>query len=238
MSAGRPRRFRGPLRAALLLLAGALLGGCAKFPATGVTGGGRQLLDLRLTVRGGIDPNGYYLFVIDTDGRDSDGPEVIAPFTEFLGNGRATGSYTYYVEYHLGLFELFRDQPEQEGTTVPPREALGEPFFTDSTSSAGTLQCSVDLSTLRDNANDPNPTQLELNFITVNEIVLPGEIPIVPRVSDGFGTVGTQYLSLQVENGLIIDNNGIESAGEVFENQQVPPEYDLVDFRIGIREGG
>jgi len=158
----------------LLLAAAALLGGCAQFPAAG-TGGGqaRQLLDMRLTVRGSIDPNAYYLFVIDTDGRDSDGPEVIAPFTEFLGNGRATGSYAFYVEYHLGLFELFRDQPEQDGTIVPPRQALGEPFFTDSTSSAGTLQCSVDLATLRDNANDPNPTQLEVNFITVNEIVCP-----------------------------------------------------------------
>lgn len=227
----------GLVRAILLLAMAALLGGCAQFPAAVAGGTARQLLDMRMTVRGGIDPNAYYLFVIDTDGRDSDGPEVIAPFTEFLGNGRATGSYTYYVEYHLGLFELFRDQPEQEGTTVPPREALGEPFFTDSTSSAGTLQCSVDLSTLRDNANDPNPTQLELNFITVNEIVLPGEIPVIPRASDGFGPQGTRYVALRVENGLIIENNGIESAGEVFENQQLPQEYDLVDFRIGIREG-
>lgn len=215
----------------------ALLAGCAQFPG-GIEGGEpRQLLDLQMTVRGAIDPNGYYLFVIDTNGRNSDGPEVIAPYTEYLGNGRATGSYQNYVEYHLGQFELFRDQPELPGQVVPPREALGVPFFTDSTSSAGTLRCSIDLATLLAHPDDPLPTQLEVNFITVNQIVLPGELPVIPRATDGLGLIGTQYLSFQVQSGQVIQNDGIESSGELFEGQQIPPDYDLVDFRIAIREG-
>ncbi|MCC7493839.1 MAG: hypothetical protein IT204_15900 [Fimbriimonadaceae bacterium] len=223
--------------ASLLLLLCGCLGGCAKFPA-GLSGGeARQLLDLRLTLRAAVDENAYYLFGIDINGRDGDGPEVIAPFTEFLGNGRATGSYTHYVEYHQRQFELFRDQPEQQGTTVPPRTALGPPIFFDSTSSAGTLSCSVDLAQLRLNAADPNPTQLELNFITVNQIVLPGEIPLTPRQSDGFGTLGTTFLSIRAENGLVINNDGIESGGELFGGQQLDGAYDLTDFRIAIRQG-
>lgn len=225
-------------RLLLLSVLAASLGGCAKFPATGDIGEvPRQLLDMRLTVRGAIDDQAYYLFVIDTNERDSDGPEIIAPFTEFLGNGRATGSYTHYVEYHLGRFELFRDQPEQEGVTPPPRTALGQPFFFDSTSSTGTLSCSVDMEDLKANPADPDLPQLELNFITVNKIVLPGEIPIDPRQTDGLGTQGTRFITFRVQNGLIIENNGTEEPGEVFEGQQLDPAYDLTDFRIGIRSG-
>lgn len=228
------KRFRRLLLAALLV---ASLGGCAKFQPAGVIDLPRQLLDMRMTVRGAIDDQAYYLFVIDTNERDSDGPEIIAPYTEFLGNGRATGSYTHYVEYHLGRFELFRDQPEQEGVTPPPRTALGQPFFFDSTSSSGTLSCSVDMDELKANSADADIPQLEVNFITVNKIVLPGEIPIDPRQTDGVGTQGTRFISFRVQNGLVIDNTGSEEPGEVFEGQQLDPAYDLTDFRISVRSG-
>ncbi len=232
----RPR-WRLPARLALAV-ASCLLAACAKFPATPSVGGERQLLDMRMTLRGPIDQNAYYLFVLDSNARDADGPEIIAPFTTFLGNGRATGAYNHYVEFHLGRFELFRDQPEQEGQIVPPREALGQPFFYDSTSSSGTLSCSIDLSTIRADPNDPNAEQLEINFITVNQIVLPGEVPIEPRQTDGFGKVGTSFLTLRVENGLTVDNtNGIEPSGETFEGNQLEAAYDLVDFQIRIRSG-
>lgn len=213
------------------------LGGCAKFPAALDGDGARRLLDLRMTVRGAIDENAYYLFVIDTDGRDTDGPEIIAPRTEFLGNGRATGSYTHYVEYHLGRFELFRDQPEVEGQVNPPREALGPPFSSDATSSAGSLLVTIDLDQLKPNANDPDLTDIEVNFITVNQIVLPGELPILPRQTDGIGLLGTDYLAIRLENGLVITNDGLEGTGELFENQQLEAPYDLADFRVAVREG-
>lgn len=225
------------MRLALPAVAALLCAGCAKFPEAGGGGGVRRLLDLALTVRGTVDENAYYLFAIDTDGRDADGPEIIAPRTQFLGNGRATGSYTHYVEYHLGTFELFRDQPEQQGQVTPPREALGPPFFSDSTSSSGTLKITLDLDQLKANTNDPDPAQLEVNLITVNQIVLPGEVPLEPRQTDGLGVLGTDYLSVRLQNGLVVTNEGIEAPGELFEGTQLEPAYDLVDFRLAVREG-
>lgn len=224
------------VRRLLVLLCALALAGCAKFPETGV-GRTRLLLDLRMTVRGEIDDNAYYLFVIDTNERDTDGPEIIAPLTEFLGNGRATGSYTHYVEYHQGRFEVFKDRPEQQGTTVPPREALGPPFFSNASPSAGILTCTVDLSTLKSNVTDPDFTQVELNFITVNRIVLPGEVPIEPRQTDGIGRLGTTFLVVRIQNGLIVENNGLETTGEVFEGRQLEAAYDLSDFRVEVRRG-
>lgn len=223
--------------AVVLLAAGWLLGGCAAIPA-GVQGAVRQLLDLRMTVRGAVDENAYYLFVLDTNGRDSEGPEVIAPLTNFLGNGRATGVYQRYVEYHQGQFELFRDQPEQEGQVVPPRVALGQPFSFDAGSSQGTLRCSLDMNQLKDNVNDPAIQQIEINFITINEIVLPGSLPPTPRQSDGLGNDGTNFISFRVNNGLVIGNTGLEQPGEFFGGQQLDAAYDLADFRIEIRQGG
>lgn len=218
-------------------LFGVLLCGCAQYPADLTAGGPQLLIDLRLTVRGAIDNNAYYLFVIDTNGNSTNGPEVIAPLTQYLGNGRATGSYTHYVEYHQNQFELFQDQPEMEGQTVPPRQALGQPFYYDSTSSSGTLNCTLAMSQLKTSANDPDFTELEINLITVNEIVLPGEIPVIPRQTDGIGALGNNFLAVRIENGLIIRNDGLESTGEVIDGQQLDPAYDLSDFRVEIRRG-
>ena len=226
--------YRAALVGSLIVLS-ALVCGCAKYPGgTLVT---RRLLDLRMTLRGVPDPNAYYLFVIDTNGRGGDGPQVIAPLTSFLGNGRATGSYTHYVEYHQGRFELFKDQPEEEGVTPPPREALGDPFAFDDSSSSGSLSCTLDLTQLRQNTTDPSPTQLEVTFITVNETVLPGETPPVPRQSDGLGLDGNTFLVLRMENGLVVTNTGIEGTGEVFGGQQLDAAYDIADFSAAVRDG-
>lgn len=217
------------------LTLGLLATGCARTPGGVVVN--RRLIDLRLTLRGTPDPNGYYLFVIDSNGRGTDGPRVLAPLTPFLGNGRATGSYTHYVEFHQGRFELFRDQPEAPGVTPPPRVALGAPFAYDASSSSGTLSCTLDLNQLRASAGAALPSQLEVNFITVNRIVLPGEVPPEPRQSDGLGLDGANYLVARLQNGLVINNDGVETSGEVFGGQALAAAYDLVDFRLAVRDG-
>lgn len=225
---------RRALLAALLLLG---CTGCAQVPA-GYSSGTRHLLTMSMTMRGPIDPNAYYLFVIDTSTTSVDGPQVIAPNTLFLGNGRATGSYTHYVEYHLGRFELYRDQPEQQGVTPPLRTDLGQPFRYDSTSFANTLSCSLDLSQLKTLSTDPDLTQVKLNFITVNELVLPGQTPPVPRQSDGLGPDGTNYLLARLQTGNHFDNsNAIETTGESVFGQAFDPAYDLADFRVDVTQG-
>jgi hypothetical protein len=214
-----------------------LASGCAQFPANVVIGG-RRLLTMQLTLRGAADPNAYYLFVIDT-GTSGDGPRVLAPLTPFLGNGRATGSYTHYVEYHQGRFELFRDQPEQVGVSQPPRVALGQPFSYNDSSSSGTLRCALDLAQLKTNTSDPDPQQIKLNLITVNEIVLPGDVPPVPRQTDGFGPDGNSYLIVRLLNGVRIDNSTlIEGSSESYEGRPLDAAYDLVDFAVEVGQGG
>lgn len=218
----------------LALLVGAFASGCARTP--GGVGVSRRLVDMRMTMRGPLDPNAYYLFVIDTNSRAADGPRVLAPLTPFLGNGRATGSYTHYVEYHQGRFELFRDQPEQQGVTPPPREALGRPFSVAADEPGGTLSLTLDLNQIKP-ADGPVPGQLEVNFITVNRIVLPGEIPPEPRQSDGLGIDGNQFLVLRLQNGLQVTNDGLEGTGEVFGGRTLDAAYDLAVFFVAVRDG-
>ena len=81
------------------------------------------------------------------------------------------------------------------------------------------------------------PTQLKINMITVNRILLPGEVSTVVRQSDGLGTDGTNYLIVQMQAGTVIQNTGIEAAGEIFEGQQLTPAFDLVDFQIAVKQG-
>lgn len=241
------QRGRGPRRqcasqlVAILLAALAGLAGCAQFPeGAGGGDGPRVLLDMRMTLRGELDETAYYLFVIDLNDEagddETDGPEVIAPRTEFLGNGRATGEYDHYVEYHLGQFEVFADQPEKQGQQRPPRTALGPPFFFDAEPQTGVISATVDLMRLLPEGGTL-PSTIEVNLITVNQILLPGEVPIEPRQTDGFGRLGTDFLSLRPENGLVINNEGIEAAGEIIEGRPLDPAYDIIDFRIAIRTG-
>ncbi len=228
------RRYLVPLTAVFL---GALTTGCAKFPATGGGGTPRMLIDMRMTLRGAVDENAYYLFVIDTSGRDAKGPVIIAPYTQYTGNGRATGAYTHYVEYHLGRFDVFKDQPEEAGVTPPARTVIGQPFRSDSTSSTGVLRCWIDQDQLKLTAGQADLTQISLNLITVNEIVTAGSLPPVPRQTDGLGTDGNTFLVIRLQNGTIIENNGIESTGETFEGKSLSAEYDIADFRVAVVSG-
>jgi hypothetical protein len=213
------------------------LGGCGMVPA-GVASTPSQLLYMRMTMRGAVDENAYYLFVINTAANSSEGPEVIAANTSYLGNGLATGYYTHYVMYHQGIFELYRDEPAQQGVTPPAPTALGQPWaYDDSNAASGTLTCTLDTSVLKPSTTSAALQQIELNFITDNEIVLPGAAPSVPRQSDGLGPDGTTFLVVQLENGIVINNNGIAVAGGLFGGVPLSPAYDITDFNVTVESG-
>lgn len=102
---GQPRT--GLVGAGILLgLAGLLvLGGCAR-------GGGQSVvpstvMDVTLTYAGPINDAYYYFIPIDTDNDISDGPIPVAS-GPYWGNGWGAGSYSYYVEYHQGAYQLYR----------------------------------------------------------------------------------------------------------------------------------
>jgi hypothetical protein len=92
----------------LLLVAAAILvtaGGCARGTATGTTPS--SLMDVVVTYVGPVNDSFYYYVPIDADNNINDGPIPVAA-GPYWGNGWGTGSMTHYVEYHAGIYRLFR----------------------------------------------------------------------------------------------------------------------------------
>ncbi len=124
----------GTLVAIALVIIGA---GCAQTPS-GASGPGHDvpsaLIDFTIRFAAAVNDSLYYFVALDTDGDfGEDGPVPVAagPFWE---NGWGTGSFSHYVEYHQGRYELYR-----VGRTVSLRQAgggivgaEGEPFSVDS----------------------------------------------------------------------------------------------------------
>lgn len=91
----------------LLAIAAVLLGGCARGGETG-SAGPEVVVDLYARYAGPINDAFYYFMPIDTDGDfGQDGPVPVAagPFWE---NGWGTGSFSHYVEYHQGQYNVYR----------------------------------------------------------------------------------------------------------------------------------
>lgn len=104
-----PRSLARYQVAALLVLALglAVVGGCARggpdVPTTP-----QAVVDFWINFAGPINDAFYYFIPIDTDGDfGDDGPLPVAagPYWE---NGWGTGSYTHFVEYHLGQFSVYK----------------------------------------------------------------------------------------------------------------------------------
>ena len=132
MAIGRKRSFiiTGLLTAALA--AGLLLGGCAR--------GGEEepivpsrVVEFFVTFAAPIQDAFYYYMVIDADGDfGADGPLPVAAGPNW-GNGWGTGSFTHYVEYHLGRYELYRAtlQPQLARAGGGITAISGTPLSTD-----------------------------------------------------------------------------------------------------------
>jgi len=114
MGAGRRAMNRPVVIAAVaaLLVAGAV-GGCAR--------GGEEapvvpevVIDFLVTFGGPVRDAFYYYIALDADNDfGEDGPLAVAAGPNW-GNGWGTGSFTHYIEYHQGRYELFRAQLEPE----------------------------------------------------------------------------------------------------------------------------
>jgi len=88
-------------------LAALVLAGCARGGEAGGTGP-QVVIDLYARYAGPINDAFYYFIPIDTDGDfGDDGPVPVAagPYWE---NGWGTGSFSHYVEYHQGQYNVYR----------------------------------------------------------------------------------------------------------------------------------
>ncbi|MFP3903865.1 MAG: hypothetical protein ACLFWB_06435 [Armatimonadota bacterium] len=92
----------------LVVALGALVSGCARGGEEGTSVVPRKTISFTITFAGNIDPGSYYYVALDADNDDGlDGPVPIAAGPQWE-NGWGTGSFTHYVEYHLGQYELYR----------------------------------------------------------------------------------------------------------------------------------
>lgn len=88
-------------------LALALVGGCARGGETTPTGPS-VVVDFLVQMKAAVNEAYYYFIPIDTDGDlGVDGPIPVAA-GPYWGNGWGTGSFTHFVMYHLGQYELYR----------------------------------------------------------------------------------------------------------------------------------
>ena len=129
------------LRVLLCLVAVALvaaLSGCSY--GGGGAAGPDVVVDFYVRMAGPINPAFYYFIPIDADGDfGADGPLPVAagPYWE---NGWGTGSFTHYIAYHAGRYDVYRTNSQVQLTTagggitaisgVPTATAIGTSVLT------------------------------------------------------------------------------------------------------------
>ena len=105
-----PGRLARPLLS-VCLMAGVLVGGCARSPEDRPPS--RVVLDVIVRFAAPVNDAYFYFFAIDTDD-DEGGLDGPIPVTSgpYIANGWGTGSITHFLEYNLGLYQIFRTRIE------------------------------------------------------------------------------------------------------------------------------
>ncbi len=202
--------------AACVLLLVLLLAGCARYPSQhGIVTAAPKTMVAEAWVRGKVDPNLFYFLVIDTDGDTTTGPVPVVTGQEYSNGlfilsptppGQTIKQPAFYVEYSrrtAGGFQQFRLNP-----TTNTYDALGQPINGDITRDGAGLRVEIDLSLL----GTPSPSNLQLNWITMEsddpDTIISGKI----KSYDGLGPQGNDYLSiprLDVTNTWTSGANGV-----------------------------
>ena len=218
-----------------IILAAALMAtGCASSPPGSVTGGRRLVVQVQ--VAGEIKSDCYYYFAIDTNGDPNDGPEaVVGP-----PNGWGAGTITHYVQFHDGLFSLWKvlgpaPRLNDQNIGQPHNFALPEP---------NTLWFVIDLDQLELPAPPSGASQtIEVNFITTDDGSTPSPGQPLPRRWDALGDGSSNtFLSLPLTPGRTVSNTsegGLEPEGDV-RNEQMStvdkPDLDIIDWSIEVQQ--
>jgi hypothetical protein len=147
----------------------AVLCGCAKGPAGGGAMVPSRVLDVDIRTAGAISNAFFYFFAmdIDNDAGGVDGPVPVAG-GPFIANGWGTGSITHFLEYNLGIYQVFKVvlsvKLQQAGGGITG--VIGAP----EKSTVGTYEITV--------------TGLTLGAATVNTLSGPGALLSAANASD------------------------------------------------------
>jgi hypothetical protein len=220
----------------MVSLSVALLAGCARTPP-GVSTSGQTLVTFEVQVQGQIvagDPNAYYYIVLDTDNNPATGPVPVV--ARPWGNGYATGSYSYYVLYHNGVFGVYESTDANHTTST----YIGRPLqagITTTNRPNDTLFVQLDRSQIA--GANPDVSALDVNVISTNVVPLDPQ-EIVTKVVDGLGVSGNAYVTIPLTYTTVYNNGVDPDPGDPERADDAPylsdnPNLDLINWRITVQ---
>lgn len=215
-----------------------VLGGCARFPETGLAPSKRLVVEFR--VAGRIRPDYYYFILIDNDndflGVNGPVPPVAPPWG---GNGFATGSFQYFVEYNGALpFNGFVLYKVLDPDRLQVFQALGAPLEASISADGKGLRVVIDFASIvRDGQNPADIKVLQVNIIATDRTPKdPTDTSL--KLWDALGDsrqFPNTYLTLMTDADRLLRNadTNMEPEGDVVNGND--PDLDIVDWQIEVR---
>lgn len=214
-----------------LALLPCLLGGCARTPP-GAQAQTNRLMVVQFSVRGQINPDRYYFFLLDLSDDTSNGPiPVVSPP---WGNGFGAGRFTYYVRwdrFQPGFAGIYRVEP---GSSLLASTFIGRPLNINFTPGSNTVQFTLDLGQL-EVGPFAQVRQANINFIATD--IIPQDPNFRGRkLVDALGASGNDYVTISTSSTRLFRNADLsrpETSGDVIGGND--PDLDIVDWQIEIR---
>lgn len=225
----------------IYLLLAMALSGCAKNPESGVVSG--KLLVATLRVAGRISPidtadpsvRRYYFVAIDVDNDQNTGPwAVVGP--PYGGNGWVTSADPVN---NVGLTSYFVMSPEDPNGNVygilPGSYFLGTtaprpPIRCEIIESGAAMQVIIDLGQLATpTTSAENIRQLNINFITTNQLAVNPSYQYPYREWDSLGIGGQDYISIDTDQSTTW--SGEDERGDVSD-----PDLDIINWSVEIQQ--
>ncbi|MCS7223316.1 MAG: hypothetical protein NZ959_01965 [Armatimonadetes bacterium] len=208
--------------------------GCAKFPETRLPPASQDRLTVTLTYAAALDPSFYYFIAIDDDGNPDTGP--LPALTRPWGNGWVVpesrdSRCRFFVQYLQNTAAMFRLD-----TFVPPftTSYLGAPLQT-IVLQPDRLRIVIDLRHLF--TDFPiRPQRIELNFISVDELILDPTYTGVRNI-DALGPTGNDFLSIPLTSTQTFRNGQGGLTAEGAGDATLDP-LDLTNWEVSVLRGG
>lgn len=215
-----------------------LLVGCARFPEGGQAVSKRLVVQFQ--VAGRIRPDYHYFILIDNDsdpvGINGPVPPIAPPWG---GNGFATGSFQYFVEYYGALpFNGFLLYKVLDPDRLQAFQPLGAPLEASVSPDGKRLRVVIDFTSIAVEGQDPADIRvLQLNIIATDRTPKdPTDTSL--KMWDALGDSRqspNSYLTIQTDADRILRNvdTNIEPEGDVVHGND--PDLDIVDWQIEVR---
>ncbi|MFA4016561.1 MAG: hypothetical protein RUDDFDWM_001671 [Candidatus Fervidibacterota bacterium] len=161
-----------------------LFAGCARYPKIEMPGVSKNRITITFEVSGEINPSSYYFLAFDDDDDPLDGPlpAVVKPF----GNGWGTGSFTRFVEIHLGRATLFEVNPDDPLQPI----LIGYPIEFEQRQNS--ISVTVDMESF---FRAGIPERIDFNIIAVDELIVDPNYEGI-RSYDALGPRGNDYVTI------------------------------------------